>query len=84
MKSLLPCGLRSRSTPLLASLIFSDNTNTKDALSSSTKQKNPYDKDQEEEQNGWTVSKHVETHRYHRLDIFSTSTSICQNVIITD
>jgi len=56
----------------------------KDALSSSTKQNNPYDKDQEEEQNGWTASKHVETHRYHRLDIFSTSTSICQNVIITD
>ncbi|XP_020615875.1 coiled-coil domain-containing protein 177-like isoform X2 [Orbicella faveolata] len=43
-----------------------DNTDTKDALSSSTKQKNPYDKDQEEEQNGWTASKHVETHRYHR------------------
>ena len=71
MKTLLPCGLCSRSTTLITSLNFSDNTGRRDALNSFTLQKNK-DQDQEEEQNGRTSSKHVDTHKYHRLDIFST------------
>lgn len=42
-----------------------DNTGRRDALNSFTLQKNK-DQDQEEEQNGRTSSKHVDTHKYHR------------------
>ena len=52
---------------LLTSLNFSDTTGRKDALNSFTIQKN---EDQEEEQNGRTSSKHVGTHKYHRLGVF--------------
>ena len=52
-------------------ILFSDTTGRKDALGSFTIQKNSYNEDQGEEQNGWTSSKHVDTHKYHRLDIFS-------------
>lgn len=59
--------LEERSFTRFTPLNFSDTTGRKDALNSFTIQKN---EDQEEEQNGRTSSKHVGTHKYHRLDVF--------------